>query len=177
MIDAGANAKLERLRAVCRACPVAGECLQAAFDMPASDRVYGPVRVGLSGPAGWRRAEVAVEELAPSTADDWAAMADLLLEPFVLHARPVRRARQGSVDVEPARRRVVELLEHGWSRGRIARAAGIGQATVSRLAGGVTVQTSSEVAGAVLAVALSADTVGGTAQALHKRRLTSAALE
>ena len=67
------------LRDTCRQCPVAGRCLQEALSEPTSQRLFGPVRVGLSGRA-WRKIPALVVELEPFTLADWDALAVMILE-------------------------------------------------------------------------------------------------
>jgi hypothetical protein len=75
MVDEGDARKVQRLRRVCAGCPVAGECLRDASELPGLLRHMGPVRVGVTGFEAWRPVERVVAELGPRTLEDWRVVA------------------------------------------------------------------------------------------------------
>jgi hypothetical protein len=66
---------LEPLRLLCRACPVAGACLEEAIGLPTPIRHLGVLRAGITGPKAWRFVEAIVADFGPCTATDWADLA------------------------------------------------------------------------------------------------------
>jgi hypothetical protein len=71
---------LEPLRQACRGCPVAGECLREALELPPHIRHAGVLRCGVNGPKAWHLVEAIAAELDPCTSTDWADLATWLLD-------------------------------------------------------------------------------------------------
>lgn len=76
------GAGVGELRRTCARCPVAGECLSDAMDLPERLRVLGPMRCGITGVRAWAAVVRLVDELAPTTAEDWRVLAAWLVDDF-----------------------------------------------------------------------------------------------
>jgi hypothetical protein len=92
--------QMRTLAAVCRGCPVSGECLREAVGEPIYDRVGGPLRVGVTGER-WRAVFALVDELGVESGDDFAVLAAWLLDGVIVWRKlSARRWSVGLVEVD-----------------------------------------------------------------------------
>lgn len=106
-VDRLTKTTAEELRRICRACPVAGECLAEAISLEPVVRTGGVLRVGILGHRAWRRVESVVAELTPVTPADWTALASWIVDgdsDEVEVERVRRRPGVGRRVTAPARR-------------------------------------------------------------------------
>jgi hypothetical protein len=87
VVERGRQGHLAELKAICAACPAAGDCLRDAFTLDPNVRRVGLVRCGTTG-RSWIAVEALVAELQPSSDAEWSTVAAHVVDGDV---RSVRR--------------------------------------------------------------------------------------
>ena len=88
IVERGGSEQLKRLRSICGACPTSGACLKESMALDLSVRRDGLLRCGTTG-RGWGAVEELVDELDPSTPEEWSVLAAWCVDGDVKRPRRV----------------------------------------------------------------------------------------